>query len=112
MLFRSLPHGSFEIPAILIAGQAGLILGRALIGRGTRKNLAERLREISSDLVTLIGGVGVLLIWAGLVESFFSQYHEPVVPYATKIGFGLVELTVLTLFLWKSGSKTKIQTEK
>ena len=70
--------------------------------------IAERLREISSDLVTLIGGVGVLLIWAGLVESFFSQYHEPVVPYMAKIAFGLVELTVLTLFLWKSGSKTKL----
>ena len=102
-----LPHGSFEIPAILIAGQAGLILGRALIGRGTRKNLAERLREISTDLVTLIAGVGVMLIWAGFVESFFSQYHEPVMPYAAKIAFGLVELTVLTLFLWKSGAKTK-----
>ena len=84
-----------------------MILGRALIGRGTRKNLAERLREISTDLVTLIAGVGVMLIWAGFVESFFSQYHEPVMPYAVKIAFGLVELTVLTLFLWKSGSKTK-----
>ncbi len=102
-----LPHGSFEIPAILIAGQAGLLLGGALIGRGTRKNLAERLREISSDLVTLIGGVGVLLIWAGFVESFFSQYHEPVVPYAAKIAFGLLELLGLVLFLWKSGSKTR-----
>ena len=100
-----LPHGSFEIPAILIAGQAGLILGRALIGRGTRKNLAERLREISSDIVTLIGGVAVMLVWAGLVESFFSQYHEPVMPYSVKITFGLVELTLLTLFLWKAGSK-------
>jgi uncharacterized membrane protein SpoIIM required for sporulation len=104
-----LPHGSFEIPAILIAGQAGLLLGRALIGRGTRKNAAERLREISGDLVTLIGGVGVLLIWAGLVESFFSQYHEPVVPYAAKIAFGLVELLALTLFLWKSGRKPKME---
>ena len=103
-----LPHGSFEIPAILIAGQAGLILGRALIGRGMRKNLAERLREISTDIVTLIGGVGLMLIWAGLVESFFSQYHEPVMPYLVKITFGLVELTLLTLFLWKSGSKTKL----
>lgn len=103
-----LPHGSFEIPAILIAGQAGLLLGRALIGRGTRKNLVERMREISNDLVTLIGGVGVMLIWAGLVESFFSQYHEPVMPYVVKIAFGLVELTMLALFLWKSGSKTKL----
>jgi uncharacterized membrane protein SpoIIM required for sporulation len=103
-----LPHGSFEIPAILIAGQAGLILGRALIGRATRKNLAERLREISTDLVTLIGGVGVLLIWAGFVEAFFSQYHEPVVPYSAKILFGLLELSLLILFLWKSGSKTSL----
>ena len=104
-----LPHGSFEIPAILIAGQAGLILGRALIGWGARKSLAERLRGISTDLVTLIGGVGVLLIWAGFVESFLSQYHEPVVPYGAKIGFGLVELIVLSLFLWKSGSKTSLR---
>jgi uncharacterized membrane protein SpoIIM required for sporulation len=104
-----LPHGSFEIPAILIAGQAGLLLGRALIGRGTRKNLSERLREISRDLVTLIGGVGVLLIWAGFVEAFLSQYHEPVIPYSAKIAFGLVELTLLTLFLWKSGAKTPLR---
>jgi uncharacterized membrane protein SpoIIM required for sporulation len=103
-----LPHGSFEIPAILIAGQAGLVLGRALIGWGARKTLAERLRGISTDLVTLTGGVGVLLIWAGFVESFLSQYHEPVVPYGAKIGFGLVQLIVLTLFLWKSGSKTSL----
>jgi len=105
-----LPHGSFEIPAILIAGQAGLLLGRAIIGRGTRKNLAERLREIGPDVVTLIGGVGVMLIWAGLVESFFSQYHEPVLPYSIKIGFGLVELVALTLFLWKSGRKKQSPT--
>lgn len=103
-----LPHGSFEIPAILIAGQAGLLLGRALIGRGTRTNLAGRLREISTDLVTLMGGVGVMLIWAGFIEAFLSQYHEPVIPYAAKIAFGLVELMALTLFLWKSGSKTKL----
>lgn len=100
-----LPHGSFEIPAILIAGQAGLLLGWALIGRSSRKTLAERLREISADLVTLIGGCAVMLVWAGFVESFFSQYHEPVVPYMLKITFGIVELVLLTLFLWKSGKK-------
>ena len=104
-----LPHGSFEIPAILIAGQAGLLLGWALIGRGTRKPLAERLREISHDLVTLIGGVGVLLVWAGFIESCLSQYHEPVIPYAAKIAFGLVELTLLTLFLWRSGRKASVR---
>lgn len=102
-----LPHGSFEIPAILVAGQAGLLLGWALIGRGSRKTIAERLREISTDFVTLIGGCAVMLVWAGFVESFFSQYHEPVVPYMVKITFGMVELVLLTLFLWKSGKKAE-----
>ena len=98
-----LPHGVVEIPAILIAGQAGLVLGVALIGWGRRVPLAVRLREVSRDLMTLIFGVGVLLIWAGFVEAFLSQYHEPVIPYELKIAFGLVELILLTLFLARSG---------
>jgi hypothetical protein len=62
-----------------------------------------RLRKISKDLITLIGGVALMLIWAGFVESFISQYHEPVLPYPFKIGFGVVELIVLILFLSISG---------
>jgi uncharacterized membrane protein SpoIIM required for sporulation len=98
-----LPHGSFEIPAILIAGQAGLILGGALIGWGGRTSVNARLRQIANDLVTLIFGVGIMLVWAGFVEAFLSQYHEPVIPYWAKIGFGAVELCLLALFLAKSG---------
>src|SRR5205814_9185411 len=99
-----LPHGAVEIPAILIAGQAGLVLALALIGWGKRISLQARLREVSHDLVTLIFGVGVLLVWAGFVEAFLSQYHEPIIPYSMKIAFGLFELILLVLFLAKSGS--------
>src|ERR1051325_5321856 len=41
-----LPHGVIEIPAILLAGQAGLVLGGALIGWGDRSPLKVRLRKI------------------------------------------------------------------
>ena len=98
-----LPHGTVEIPAILIAGQAGLLLGSALVGRGSRDSLPVRLAAIRSDLITLVTGIATLLVWAGLVEGFFSQYHEPVIPYALKITFGLVELILLTLFLTCGG---------
>ncbi|HEV2688719.1 MAG TPA: stage II sporulation protein M [Bryobacteraceae bacterium] len=99
-----LPHGAVEIPSILLGGQAGFLLAGALIGWGSRKSRRERLREISRDLVTIIGGAGVLLIWAGIIESFLSQYHEPVIPYAAKIAFGAAELVALTIFLARSGS--------
>jgi len=98
-----MPHGVIEIPAILIAGQAGFLLANAIIGRGSRMTLRARLRAISPDVVTLIFGVGCLLVWAGFVEAFLSQYHQPVVPYEAKIAFGSVELILLYLFLSKSG---------
>ena len=106
-----MPHGVIEIPAILIAGQAGLLLALALIGRGTRAPLNARLREISGDLATLIGGVGVMLVWAGFIEAFLSQYHEPVISYEVKIAFGFVELILLFLFLAKSGTNKKSETQ-
>lgn len=98
-----LPHGSVEIPAILIAGQAGLVLGAALLGGRDRSSLRGRLRTLAPDLVTLIGGVALMLVWAGFVESFLSQYHEPIIPYNVKIAFGAVELICLSTFLAFSG---------
>jgi len=99
-----MPHGVIEIPAILIAGQAGLLLAFALIGHGRRTPLRTRLREISGDVTTLIFGAGLMLVWAGFIEAFLSQYHEPVIPYIAKIAFGGVELVLLVLFLAKSGT--------
>lgn len=101
-----LPHGAVEIPAILLGGQAGLVLAHALIGWGERTTRRERLRAVSQDLAVLAGGAAVLLVWAGLVESFLSQYHEPVLPYELKIAFGTLELAALTVFLWRAGRRT------
>jgi uncharacterized membrane protein SpoIIM required for sporulation len=104
-----LPHGAIEIPAILVAGQAGFILAGALIGWGRRISLKKRLRTVAPKLVTLLCGLAVMLIFAGIVEAFFSQYHEPVIPYDAKIIFGALELIALILFFGLSGkSKEKL----
>lgn len=100
-----LPHGVIEIPAILLAGQAGLLLGHALIGWDSRTPLADRMKSSLPDIVHIIGGVAVLLVWAGIVEAFLSQYHEPVLPYAVKIGFGIVEFALFVSFLSYSGRR-------
>jgi uncharacterized membrane protein SpoIIM required for sporulation len=98
-----LPHGVIEIPAILIGGQAGLVIAHALIGWGSRTSRAERLRAVLPDVVMLAAGCAVMLVWAGIVEAFVSQYHEPVIRYEWKIAFGLVEAMLLATFLWKAG---------
>jgi uncharacterized membrane protein SpoIIM required for sporulation len=102
-----MPHGVVEIPAVMIGGQAGLLLAGALLGRGRRIPLRTRFRRISPDIVTLLAGLAIMLVWAGIVEAFFSQYHQPVVPYGVKIAFGIVELAGLSLFLGLCGKSPK-----
>jgi uncharacterized membrane protein SpoIIM required for sporulation len=107
-----LPHGVVEIPAIVLAGQSGLVLAGALIGWGQPVSLRTRFRKIGGDLVTLIFGIAIMLTWAGVVEAFFSQYHEPVIPYAAKIGFGALELILLIWFLTRSGRRAESSKRK
>jgi len=98
-----LPHGSIEIPAILLGGQCGFILAGALIGWGDDTTRADRFRAVASDLFTIVAGAAALLVWAGMVEAFISQYHQPVIPYALKIAFGACELSALCIFLGWAG---------
>jgi uncharacterized membrane protein SpoIIM required for sporulation len=100
-----LPHGSVEIPAILLGGQAGLMLASALIGWGESTTRSQRLRAIGRDLFAIVAGAAALLIWAGIVEAFISQYHQPVIPYSLKIAFGLCELVALAGFFGWAGRK-------
>jgi uncharacterized membrane protein SpoIIM required for sporulation len=101
-----LPHGVIEIPAILVGGQAGFVLAGAIIGRGSPLPFGKRMRSAARDVCVLVAGLAAMLIWAGLVEAFISQHHQPVIPYAAKIGFGVLELALLAIWLTrKPGGK-------
>jgi uncharacterized membrane protein SpoIIM required for sporulation len=102
-----LPHGAVELPAMLVGGQAGFVLAGALLGRGQGRGIAARLRLVVPDVVTLCFGAALMLVWAGIVEAFFSQYHEPILPYAVKIAFGSVELVALVAYFAFAGRDGK-----
>jgi len=101
-----LPHGSFELPAIFIGGQAGLVIARTMFGWGSNLRLRQRFARIRGDLLTLVAGAALLLIWAGLVESFLSQYHDPLF-YPWKITVGAIQLAALVLYLSLCGRKPR-----
>jgi len=100
-----LPHGAFEIPSILIAGQAGFLLAQ-LLAAGGREPRWRRLRERLPEVWTLFGALCCMLVWAGLMEAFFSQHHAPEIAYSTKAAVGLSELVLLTLYLSLVGRGT------
>jgi uncharacterized membrane protein SpoIIM required for sporulation len=94
-----LPHGAFEIPSILIAGQAGFYLARLLLRRREDRDMRRTIRE----WLLLIGGLAMMLVWAGMMEAFFSQHHAPALPYGFKVAVGAAELVLLTVYLLLMG---------
>ena len=96
-----LPHGAFEIPSILVAGQAGFYLARVLLRRREDRNMRQSMRE----WLVLIAGLAMMLVWAGVMEAFFSQHHAPVLPYWFKVAVGAAELALLTIWLLLVGRK-------
>ena len=96
-----LPHGVFEIPSMLIAGQAGFYLARLLLRRREDRDMRQSMRE----WLVLIAGLALMLSWAGIMEAFFSQHHEPELPYAFKVAIGGAELVLLTLYLLVIGRR-------
>ena len=91
----------FEIPSILIAGQAGFYLARLLLRRREDRNVRQSMRE----WLVLIAGLAMMLVWAGMMEAFFSQHHEPVLPYGFKVAVGTAELALLTIYLLLAGQR-------
>jgi uncharacterized membrane protein SpoIIM required for sporulation len=65
------PHGVLELPAIFIAGGAGLRLAQALLFPGTLSR-RDSLAIGGNQAVQLLVGVIPVLIIAGTIEGFFS----------------------------------------
>jgi len=71
-----LPHGVLELPAVMICGAAGLMLGWSLISPGLYTR-ATALRLAGREAVKLLMGAAALLVPAGIIEGLFSPSRVP-----------------------------------
>lgn len=81
------PHGSLELPAIFLAGGAGLLIARALLFPG-RYRRVEALKLYGSQAAQLVYGIIPMLVIAGTIEGFFSP--SPIVPAPLKYLVGML----------------------
>jgi uncharacterized membrane protein SpoIIM required for sporulation len=94
-----LPHGVVEMTCMLLAGTAGLLLGRGVLWpRGQPRG--DRIREEARAALDILGGTAALLVLAGIVEGTLSQIHEPTLPYPVKIAMALTLGGLLQAYLW------------
>jgi uncharacterized membrane protein SpoIIM required for sporulation len=96
------PHGVLELPAIFIAGGAGLRLAEALLFPGTLSR-RDSLAVGGSEAVRLLVGVIPMLIVAGVIEGFFSPSS---VPAAFKFALAAALFTMFAAYLMR-GKKAR-----
>lgn len=92
------PHGVLELPAIFIAGGAGLLLARGLLFPGTLPR-RDSLIEAGGRAVRLVLGVIPILVIAGFIEGYLSPSDFPM---PLKFALGAALGTALALYLSSS----------
>jgi stage II sporulation protein M len=67
------PHGVFEIPALMIGSAVALYMGVSIVTPQTGKSMGEVILELFADWVKIFLGVVVpLLAVAALIESYIT----------------------------------------
>lgn len=89
------PHGSLELPAIIIAGGAGFRIGHAMLFPGGYR-WKESVAKGGMEASRLVAGVIPMLVVAGCLEGFFSPSHAPV---WLKFAVGALLFTLLLTWL-------------
>jgi uncharacterized membrane protein SpoIIM required for sporulation len=90
------PHGALELPSIVLAGAAGLRLGRGVVFPGLYR-WRDSVTLAGVEATRMVAGIIPLLVIAGTLEGFFSPSAAPVWLKFT-VGGVLFALLLLWLF--------------
>lgn len=100
------PHGSLELPAIIIAGGAGFRIGKAMLFPGGYR-WKESVAKGGIEATQLVAGVIPMLVVAGCLEGFFSPSHAPA---KLKFAVGGLLFTLLLTWLFRKQGAARIGT--
>jgi uncharacterized membrane protein SpoIIM required for sporulation len=98
------PHGSLELPAIFLAGGAGLLIAKGILWPGQYRR-RDALKIYGAQAAQLVMGIVPMLFLAGLIEGFFSP--QEVIPGIFKYLVGSIIFVLLILYCLRKPSKNK-----
>ena len=91
------PHGSLELPSIVLSGGAGLRLAHGVLFSGLYRR-RDSIALAGVEATRLVSGVIPLLVIAGSLEGFFSPSNAPV---SLKFMVGGLLFTLLLVWLFR-----------
>lgn len=95
------PHGQLELYVVFVAGATGLRIFWAWIAPGTRTR-AQSLAQEGRALFTIVVGLVLALLVAGLIEGFMTGRD---LPWPVKVGTGTVALLGFVVYQWVVGRR-------
>ena len=87
-------HGTLEIPAIIIAGGAGLIIGNSILFPGTHKRI-DSLKQGGKDAIKIMIGLIPIFITAAFLEGFITRHTAMPLPVSL-----FILLASATFMIW------------
>lgn len=96
------PHGVLELPAIVIAGGAGLRLAQGLLFPGLLPRRLSVSRAGSTAVKLVLGCIPILVV-AGVIEAFVSPTDLAV---SSKFGLAAGLFVLLLVYLFEPGKKS------
>lgn len=97
------PHGSLELPAILIAGGAGLLISKAIFFPVKYRRF-DAIKLHGSQAIQLVFGIVPMLIISGIIEGFFSS--NPAIPNPIKYLTGFCFFAVLVMYFSRKSASS------
>ncbi|MDR2757958.1 MAG: stage II sporulation protein M [Spirochaetaceae bacterium] len=91
-------HSAFELTAIVLSAQAGLLLGfRLFVTQGLSRRAS--IRKAGKTAVPLMAGSALLLVLAAAIEAFWSSRHlmPPAIRYGAGIAAWVLVVSYFTL---------------
>jgi uncharacterized membrane protein SpoIIM required for sporulation len=98
MFFAVWLHGTLEMSCMVIAGAAGILLGKGLLFPGTLTR-GQAFMLTGRRGVTLLMGIAPLVVLAAVIESFFTRFTEMGIAVRGGVILGTLAL-VLGYFRW------------
>lgn len=96
-------HGTLEISAIIIAGAAGITVGKGLVFPGAYRRIQAFQRSARRGLKIMVG-IAPIIILAGFIEGFLTRFTET--PDVVRGAFiAVCFLFVIFYFVWYPWSK-------
>jgi len=103
-------HGTIEISAIIIAGAAGLILGKSWMFPGTFKRM-ESLKIGAKDSLKIVLGLVPFFLTAAFLEGFITRHTEMPLWLSISILAASVLLIAWYFVIYPKQLKSRIEAE-